>query len=80
MAMLTLNPGGKERTEKEFEALARGAGFAASKQQWNWGGTVETHQHLVEHSHYLIDRSDDRNLKLLKKCWNALPESGKRYS
>ncbi|KAK2984342.1 hypothetical protein RJ640_026966, partial [Escallonia rubra] len=29
MYMLTINPGGKERTEKEFEALARGAGFAA---------------------------------------------------
>ncbi|KAE8710731.1 Caffeic acid 3-O-methyltransferase [Hibiscus syriacus] len=25
--MLALNPGGKERTEKEFETLARGAGF-----------------------------------------------------
>ncbi|KAK3013435.1 hypothetical protein RJ639_010247 [Escallonia herrerae] len=30
MQMLTVNPGGKERTEKEFDALARGAGFAAS--------------------------------------------------
>ncbi|KAK3021652.1 hypothetical protein RJ639_046376 [Escallonia herrerae] len=29
MQMLTVNPGGKERTEKEFEALARAAGFAA---------------------------------------------------
>ena len=25
--MLAHNPGGKERTEKEFEALAKGAGF-----------------------------------------------------
>jgi caffeic acid 3-O-methyltransferase len=25
--MLAHNPGGKERTEKEFEGLARGAGF-----------------------------------------------------
>lgn len=31
MIMLTLNPGGKERTERQFEALAVGAGFAAFK-------------------------------------------------
>ncbi|XP_058086977.1 caffeic acid 3-O-methyltransferase-like [Magnolia sinica] len=29
--MLAHNPGGKERTEKEFEALAKGAGFASFK-------------------------------------------------
>ncbi|ERM96632.1 hypothetical protein AMTRI_Chr09g37050 [Amborella trichopoda] len=29
--MLAHNPGGKERTEKEFEALAKGAGFAGIK-------------------------------------------------
>lgn len=31
MIMMTVNPGGKERTEREFEALAIGAGFATSK-------------------------------------------------
>ncbi|CAK9168214.1 unnamed protein product [Ilex paraguariensis] len=31
MVMLTLNPGGKERTEKEYEALVKAAGFAALK-------------------------------------------------
>ncbi|CAK9162367.1 unnamed protein product [Ilex paraguariensis] len=31
MIMLNINPGGKERTEKEFETLARGAGFTALK-------------------------------------------------
>lgn len=29
--MLAHNPGGKERTEKEFEALAKGAGFQGFK-------------------------------------------------
>lgn len=29
--MLAHNPGGKERTEKEFEALAKGAGFNGFK-------------------------------------------------
>ncbi|KAL5989152.1 hypothetical protein ACLOJK_004235 [Asimina triloba] len=29
--MLAHNPGGKERTEKEFRALAKGAGFAGFK-------------------------------------------------
>ena len=31
MIMLAHNPGGKERTEKEFDALAKGAGFSGSK-------------------------------------------------
>lgn len=31
MIMLAHNPGGKERTEKEFEALAKGAGFKGFK-------------------------------------------------
>nr|VDD31987.1 unnamed protein product [Brassica oleracea] len=29
--MLALNPGGKERTEKEYEALAKGSGFEGIK-------------------------------------------------
>lgn len=29
--MLAHNPGGKERTEKEFEALAKGSGFKSFK-------------------------------------------------
>ena len=31
MIMLAHNPGGRERYEREFEALAKGAGFAAVK-------------------------------------------------
>ncbi|KAL3531119.1 hypothetical protein ACH5RR_010441 [Cinchona calisaya] len=31
MSMMAINPGGKERTEKEFEALAKEAGFTAIK-------------------------------------------------
>lgn len=31
LAMLTQNPGGKERTKKEFLDLATGAGFAGIK-------------------------------------------------
>lgn len=34
MIMLAHNPGGKERTEKEYEALAKGAGFAGFKAQY----------------------------------------------
>jgi flavonol 3-O-methyltransferase/caffeic acid 3-O-methyltransferase len=31
MIMLAHNPGGRERYEREYEALARGAGFAGFK-------------------------------------------------
>lgn len=31
MMMLAYNPGGKERTEKEFRSLAEGAGFSRFK-------------------------------------------------
>ncbi|KAG1360878.1 caffeic acid 3-O-methyltransferase [Cocos nucifera] len=34
MIMLAHNPGGKERTEKEYQALAKGAGFTGFKAQY----------------------------------------------
>ncbi|URE24201.1 caffeic acid [Musa troglodytarum] len=86
LIMLAHNPGGKERTDKEFEGLAKEAGFSGFKASyifantWHIGGdmfaSVPSGDAILM-KWILHDWSDELCVKILRNCWKALPEKGR---